>query len=588
MKSLFRVFKFFGEQKGMLIASQVFLLIGSAAMIGMIALSQSLIDDGIVAGDAATINTIGLLMMGLGVVAGLAMTVTSVLAVIFGQGVALRLRNDAFDSVQRYSFENFDRFRTGRILVNLSSDVLNVANATQFALMIFLQAPFMIVIAVVLAAITSPQLLWLIGLVAVGVVVILAFIVPRLFKAFVGRQERLDDVNNGLQENLAGVRVVKAFAREELELENFKVNAEAMRKVSFRVAFMVGFLGPMISGFAQLVILLTLFLGSGQVFDGSLAIGELAAFTQYLSMVVSPLAMLALVFPFLLRGDNSARRIFEIIDEVPAIDDSDSGKVDVDHIDGKIEFENVSFAFGGEDGLGPLVLQDINLTFEAGERIGILGSTGAGKTALVNLITRFYDPTEGRVLLDDIDIREYPVTEVRKHVGVALQEALLFQNDVRFNLKFGKPEVSDEVMFAAAKASDSYGFVENLPEKWEAPVSRRGYNFSGGQRQRLSMARALATQSDILVLDDSTSALDAATEARVQSAIPQYAENMTTIYVAQRVSAVIDLDKIVLLDKGRVVGLGTHDDLMASSQLYREIYDSQLGGDVLDLTEGVV
>ena len=574
----------------MLAISQIALLIGSASMIGMIALSQRLIDEGIVPGDAAAINSIGLTMMGLGVVAGLAMTVTSVLAVVFAQGTALRLRKDAFDAIQTFSFENFDRFRTGRLLVNLSSDVLNVANATQFALLIILQAPFMIIIAVTLAALTSPSLLWLIGMVAVGVGLILAVIVPRLLKAFVARQERLDDVNNVLQENLAGVRVVKAFAREDLEAENFDAAADRMRKVSFKLTFMVGYLGPLIGGFAQLVVVLTLSIGSSQVFGGQLAVGELAAFTQYLSMIVMPLAMLAIVFPFLLRGDNSARRIFEIIDEVPAIaDDSRDRSATGKPVVGRVEFEGVSFSFLAPSGeLGPPVLHDIDLVIEAGQRVGILGSTGAGKTALANLITRFYDPTEGRITLDGVDLQDYPIRELRRHVGVALQEALLFQNDVRFNLKFGNPEVEDEVMEEAAKASDSYGFVQNLPGRWEAPVSRRGYNFSGGQRQRLSMARALTTQPSVLVLDDSTSALDAATEARVQAAIPNYAENLTTLYIAQRISAVIDLDKILLLDHGRIVGQGTHAELLQSSSMYQEIYESQLGGgitDEIDLTD---
>ncbi len=585
MTSLLRVFGYFRDAKGLLIVSQVALLIGSAASIGMIALSQALIDDGIVAGDAAAINTIGLLMVVCGVVTGIAMTVTSVLAVIFAQGIAFRLRKDAFDAVQTYSFQNFDRFRTGRLLVNLSSDVLNVATATQFAVMIVLQAPFLIVIAVALAAATTPSLIWLFGVVAVGVVAILALIVPRLLRAYVERQERLDDVNNTLQENLAGVRVVKAFAREDLELENFRTRAEAMRKVSFRVAFLVGFLGPLISGFAQITVILTLSLGSDQVFDGSLATGELAAFTQYLGMIVSPLAMLAIAFPFMLRGDNSARRIFEVIDEQPSItDDVASGSARTD-IEGRVAFEGVSFGFAGPDGEpGPDVLHDIDLVIEPGQRVGILGSTGAGKTALANLVTRFYDPTAGRVTLDGVDVKDYPVVDLRQHVGVALQEALLFQNDVRFNLKFGNPDVEDEVMFDAARASDSYGFVSQLPERWEAPVSRRGYNFSGGQRQRLSMARALAARSKVLILDDSTSALDAATEARVQAAIPEYAEGMTTIYIAQRISAVIGLDKVVLLDRGRIVGEGTHDELMETSEMYQQIYESQLGAGI---TEGL-
>lgn len=580
---MFRVFKYWRDHKVALIVSQVTLLIGSAAMIVMTSLTSELIDDGIIGEDIQVIVSVGTWMMILGVVAGLAMSVTAVLAVLFAQGTALRLREDAFDSVQAYSLQNHDKFRTGRLLVNLSSDVLNVANAFQFTVIVLLQAPFMIIIAVVLIVTTSPSMIWLLVVMIVTVVAILLVIVPRLLKAFVARQERLDTVNNTIQENLSGIRVAKAFAREDYELERFTNRSEDMRQVSFKMAFTIGLMSPLISGAAQLITVLAVSVGSNRVFSGDLAVGELTVFVQYLTMVVSPLAMLAVAVPFLLRGDNSARRIFEVIDEKPAITDTPAATARTGGtVEGRIELEGVSFAFKDADGdSGPTVLHDIDLTIEAGQRVGILGSTGAGKTALANLLTRFYDPTEGRVMLDGVDVKDYRLQELRSHVGVALQQALLLEGDVRFNLKFGNEDADDDLMVAAAKASDSYGFVMNIPEQWDAPVARRGSNFSGGQRQRLSMARAMTAEPAVLVLDDSTSALDAATEARVQAAIPDFAGAMTTIYIAQRISAVIDLDLIVLMDKGRVVGRGTHDELLESSDMYQEIFESQLGGDVL-------
>jgi len=247
-------------------------------------------------------------------------------------------------------------------------------------------------------------------------------------------------------------------------------------------------------------------------------------------------------------------------------------------VKGRLAFEDVSFAFRRPDGaLDPPALQHIDLTIEPGERVGILGATGAGKTALVNLVPRFYDVTEGRITIDGVDVRDVPQDDLRRIVGIALQEAVLFQGDVRFNLKFGAPDVDDEVMVAAAGAADAGEFVDDLPERWEAPVSRRGNNFSGGQRQRLSMARALTPLPRILILDDSTSALDVATESRVQDAIPEFAGHATTLYVAQRISAVIDLDKVVLMDRGGITDVGSHEELMERSELYREIYESQLG-----------
>jgi ATP-binding cassette subfamily B protein len=318
------------------------------------------------------------------------------------------------------------------------------------------------------------------------------------------------------------------------------------------------------------------------VLAGTLDIGLLIAFTQYLSLVVAPLAILAIVVPFVLRGDTSAERIFEIYDDEPTVLDQENAQpLDPEKVQGRLVFENVSFAFRRPDGdLDPPALKNINLTIEPGEQVGFLGATGAGKSALVNLIPRFYDVTEGRITIDGIDVRQLPQDNLRQVVGIALQEAVLFKGDVRFNLKFGAPEADDDVMIAAAKAADSYGFVMNIPQNWEAPVSQRGSNFSGGQRQRLSINRALTVQPKILILDDSTSALDASTEGRVQGAIPGFTHDITTLYVAQRISAVIDLDKIVLLENGEIIAMGTHEELMQSSPLYQEIYESQLGSGI--------
>ncbi len=340
----------------------------------------------------------------------------------------------------------------------------------------------------------------------------------------------------------------------------------------------------MLSGISQLAIATSILIGGTQVLEGTgLNIGELISFTQYLNMVIMPLALMAVVVPFLLRGDTSAGRIFEVYDGVADILDKPEARVlTPEEIKGKIVFDNVTFAFRRPDGkLDPPALKNINLTIEPGESIGILGATGSGKSAMVNLIPRFYDVTEGKITIDGVDVRDIQQESLRRIVGVGLQEAVLFQGDIRFNLKFGAPDVDDEVMRNAAKAADSYGFVSNLPEKWEAPVARRGYNFSGGQRQRLSMNRTLTTRPRILILDDSTSALDVATESRVQDAIPRFAPDLTTIYVAQRISAVLNLDKIILLQNGEIVGVGNHEELITNNALYQEIYESQLGGGVI-------
>lgn len=580
--SLRRIFKLYRPYRAQLVLSQVLLLLSAVCAIGMAALNGRIINDGLLAKNTEVVITTGIWMAVLALLSGIFMAGTATLAVLFAQGTGYAMRTMAYDQIQRFTFGNFDAFRTGNLLVRLSADVLNVQNAVMYALMLVLWAPFMVITAFTLALVTSPGLVWILLAASALVLGTMGLFAPRIDRAYIERQSRLDEVNNLLQENLAGVRVVKAFTREDLESWRFEQSAASLRRPAFTAAFSVALLTPLLNVFTQLGTAATLWFGGQQVLDSTgMTVGQISAFMQYLSLVVAPLALLAIVIPFVLRGEASASRIYQIIDTEPAL--ADTGEHAPDAVTGRVTFEDVSFSFAGEG--GPDALSGINLDIAPGETIGILGATGAGKTALVNLIARFYDATGGRVLLDGVDVRDYSVDRLHALVGVALQEAVLFGGDIRMNLKFADPDASDDVMIAAAKAGDSFEFVRNLPEGWEAPVSRRGYNFSGGQRQRLSMTRTLVGQPDVLILDDSTSALDVATEARVQDAIPQFARDVTTVYVAQRISAVMNLDRIVLMDAGRIVAVGSHDDLLASSELYRQIFESQLGADVLEGTD---
>ncbi|MEA3440724.1 MAG: ABC transporter ATP-binding protein, partial [Chloroflexota bacterium] len=533
--------------------------------------------------DVEAILQTGFWMFVLALVSGLCLSGTAYLAVFFSQGTGYYVRSYLYRQIQTFSFGNFDRFRTGDMLVRLNADVVNIQNALLYMTLLLLYAPFMLLITYILTIFNTPSMIWVLILVTVIVLGVMALLIPQVFRAYDERQQRLDDMNNTMQENLAGVRVVKAFVREDYEVERFGKRADALRQPAYTAAVRVAFLAPMLTGITQLGIVLSLWIGGQQVLEGSgLNVGELVTFTQYLSLIVAPLAMLAIVFPFMLRGDASAKRIFEVYDEEPVVQDKkDAVPPDAETVGGQVVFDNVSFAFRRPDGeLDPPVLKNINLTIEPGEQVGFLGATGAGKSALVNLIPRFYDVTEGRITIDGVDVRDVPQDNLRQIVGIALQEAVLFQGDLRFNLKFGAPQVEDDVMFGAAKAADSYGFVTNIPQEWEAPVAQRGANFSGGQRQRLSITRALTTKPKVLILDDSTSALDASTEGRVQGAIPEFTDNVTTLYVAQRISAVIDLDNIVLLENGEIVAMGNHEELLESSSLYQEIYESQLGSGI--------
>jgi ATP-binding cassette subfamily B protein len=582
-KSLIRTMGMYKNYRARLVISQVLVLISATAIIGVASLNQQLINDGIETGDVEAILRTGFKMLLLALLSGVCLSGTAYLAVFFSQGTGYYVRSYFYRKIQTFSFGNYDRFRTGDMLVRLNADVVNIQNALLYMTLLLLYAPFMLLITYALTIMNIPSMVWVLVIVTVVVLGVMVLLIPQVFRAYDERQERLDDMNNTMQENLAGVRVVKAFVREDYEVERFGQRADALRKPAYTAAVRVAFLAPMLTGIAQLGIVLSLWVGGQQVLSGTgLNVGELITFTQYLSMIVAPLAMLAIVFPFMLRGDASAKRIFEVYDEEPIVQDKkDVVPLDAETVGGKVVFDNVSFAFRRPDGeLDPPVLKNINLTIEPGEQVGFLGSTGAGKSALVNLIPRFYDVTAGSITIDGVDVRDVPQDNLRQIVGIALQEAVLFQGDLRFNLKFGAPQAEDDVMIEAAKAADSYGFINNIPQKWEAPVAQRGANFSGGQRQRLSITRALTTKPKVIILDDSTSALDASTEGRVQGAIPEFTDNITTLYVAQRISAVIDLDKIVLLENGEIVAMGTHEELLESSPLYQEIYESQLGSGI--------
>jgi len=583
IKSLSRMFGMYKKYRARLIISQVLVLISATAVIGVATLNQRLINEGIEAEDPDVILSTGLWMLVLALISGICLAGTAYLAVFFSQGTGYYVRSELYKKIQTFSFGNYDRFRTSDMLVRLNADVANVQNALLYMTLLLLYAPFMLLVTYILTIINTPSLIWVLIIVTVVVLGVMAVLIPQVFKAYDDRQKRLDDMNNTMQENLSGVRVVKAFVREDYEVERFAKRADALRHPAYTAAVRVAFLAPMLTGITQLGIVISLWVGGQQVLTGAgLDVGELVTFTQYLALVVAPLAMLAIVFPFMLRGDASAQRIFEVYDDEPVVQDKkDVVPPDAETVGGQVVFDNVSFAFRRPDGeLDPPVLKNINLTIEPGEQVGFLGATGAGKSALVNLIPRFYDVTEGSITIDGVDVRDVPQDNLRQIVGIALQEAVLFQGDLRFNLKFGVPQAEDDLMFEAAKAADSYGFINNIPQKWEAPVSQRGANFSGGQRQRLSITRALTTQPKVIILDDSTSALDASTEGRVQGAIPEFTDNVTTLYVAQRISAVIDLDKIVLLESGEIVAMGTHEELLESSSLYQEIYESQLGSGI--------
>jgi ATP-binding cassette subfamily B protein len=496
IRSMRRIFFIYKRYRGRLLLSQVLVLISAITTIGFASLNAKMVNEGITAGDMEVVLNTGMAMFLLALLSGLCLAGAAYISVFFAQGSGYMVRTLLYNKIQTFSFANFDRFPTSALMVRLNADVINVQNAMLYTTLLTLYAPFMLLVTFVLTIMRAPSLIWILVLMIVILLSFLIVLVFQIFRAYDERQQRLDDLNDTMQENLAGVRVVKAFVREDYEVERFEKRADALRQPAYAAAFRVAFLTPAMTGTAQLAIALALAVGGQQILSGTgLDVGTLVAFTQYLALAVAPLAMMAVVLPFLMRGDASAERILKVYDDEAIVQDREGAQsLDPTQVQGRIVFENVSFAFRRPDGeLDPPALKNINLTIEPGQQVGFLGATGAGKSALINLIPRFYDVTEGRITIDGVDVRDIPQDNLRRMVGIALQEAVLFQGDVRFNLKFGKPEADDDAMFEAAKAADSYGFVMNLPQRWEAPVSQRGYNFSGGQRQRLSINRGCSS-----------------------------------------------------------------------------------------------
>jgi ATP-binding cassette subfamily B multidrug efflux pump len=390
-------------------------------------------------------------------------------------------------------------------------------------------------------------------------------------------QKKLDALNQVLQENLSGVRVVKAFVRAAYEAGRFGAANQDLTQENVKVAQLVAMLLPSMRFIVSLGTVGVVWIGGSLVLQGDFAVGKMAASINYMSRSLFPLLMLGGMIGPLSAADASAARVFEVLDSEPEVQDQDQARP-LPAVEGRVRFENVSFRYNGDE--QDAVLKNVNLLAEPGETVAILGATGSGKSTLVNLIPRFYDANEGRVLLDGVDVREIPLHQLRAQTGVALQEAVLFTGTVRDNIRYGRPGATEEEVIAAAQAAQAHDFITAFPQGYDTLVGQRGVNLSGGQKQRLSIARALLVQPKVLILDDSTSAVDVETEAEIQAELDVLMRNRTSFVIAQRISTVLNADKIVVLDEGQVTDVGTHEELLGRSPIYREIYESQLGDGV--------
>ena len=538
-------------------------------------LIQEIIDQGITPKNPQVVLSTTLIMLGLTVLSALFAIGNNILSVQVGEAFGRDVREALFQKVQSFSFGNLDHQQTGQLMVRLTSDITMLERIVRVAIRIGTRAPLLMIGSILLMISTSPRLaLSILPLLFITAGVI-AWFISRTQPLYLIVQRKLDALNNVLQENIAGVRLVKAFTRADYETGRFAGTNQDFTERSIRVMQVMAFLMPSLTFLINVGIILVIWVGGLQSINGGLSLGEIVAFTNYLSTTMTPLVIMANLAQVLAAANASAERINEVMDSAPDVQDRPSARSLPATVRGRVAFEHVFFQYNGER--SEPILEDINLAAEPGETIAILGATGSGKTSLINLIPRFYDVSAGRVTIDGVDVRDIQQDSLLRQVGIAPQETVLFSGTVSDNIRYGNPQASDADVQAAARAAQAHDFILELPQGYDTHVEQRGVNLSGGQKQRIAIARALLLQPRILILDDSTSAVDVETEAMIQEALEELMRGRTSFIVAQRISTVLNADKIVVLELGRVAALGTHAELMQSSRIYQEIYESQLG-----------
>lgn len=493
-------------------------------------------------------------------------------------GFAKNIRNRLFDKVQDFSFSNIDRYSTASLVTRLTTDVTNTQNAFMMSLRLAVRAPVMLVGALIMAVIISPNLSNIFLFVLPVLVVAVAFLGSIAFPRFREMLRQYDAMNASVQENLIGIRVVKAFVRERHETEKFEKKADAVRRAQIAAEKIMVLGMPIMQLCMYGCIIAVLWLGGKDVIGGELEIGQLSGFLQYIMQILMSLMMICMIFIMLILSRASISRIAEIFSETPDIRD-DAANALCTPEDGSVCFEDVSFRYD-TDAEGEDVLSHISLQIASGETVGIIGGTGSAKTTLVQLIPRLYEVTSGTLKVGGHPVSEYPLQTLRDTVAMVLQKNVLFSGTIRENLKWGNENATDAELEAACRAAQAHDFICSFPDGYETDLGQGGVNVSGGQKQRLCIARALLKKPKIIILDDSTSAVDTATDSKIRAAFRETLHGTTTIMIAQRITSVMDADQIIVLDDGKISACGTHDSLMRSSAIYREVYESQQKGDV--------
>lgn len=537
-----------------------------------------IVDIGIGGSDMGYIVRTGLIMLGVALM-GLAF---GILGGVFGAkasaGFARNLRKSMYDNIQTFSFASIDKFSSSSLVTRLTTDVTNIQNAYQMILRMAMRAPASMIIAMVMSFIISPELARIYLGAVVFLAIVMSIVMRRATRYFQQVFRRYDDLNNSVQENVSSIRVVKAYVREDYEIDKFHKAASNIYDMFIKAEMNVVVVSPIMMSVVYGCILLISWFGAHLIVTDRLGTGELMSLLAYCMNILMSLMMLSMVFIMITMSQASAKRIVEVINEKSDLTNPENPIMEVP--DGSIRFEDVDFSY--RQGTGEPVLKDINLDIKSGESIGIIGGTGSAKSSLVNLISRLYDVTQGRVVVGGNDVRSYDIETLRNEVSVVLQKNVLFSGTILDNLRWGDKDATEEECKKACEMACADEFIRKMPEGYNTWIEQGGTNVSGGQRQRLCIARALLKKPKILILDDSTSAVDTATDAKIRKAFREEIPGTTKLIIAQRISSVKDCDRIIVMEDGRINGFGTHEELLAGNNIYREVYESQVGGEDAD------
>ncbi|URN94200.1 MAG: ABC transporter ATP-binding protein/permease [Candidatus Pristimantibacillus lignocellulolyticus] len=532
----------------------------------------TIIDDGIMAGSQSHILQTGLYMIGaaiIGLIGGVGCTIfASYASMRFGQD----LREDVFHHVQKFSFRNIDQLETGSLITRLTNDIVQLQNVVQMLLRVLVRSPLLMIGSIVMTIFISPKLAIIVAISVPILFIVMFFIIRGTLPLFTKVQSRLDRLNTVLQENLSGMRISKAFVRRQYEKDRFGQANDDLTTQSVKAQRLVSINGPILSMILNVSVIAVLLLGGKDVINDSFEVGSLVAFINYVTQVLFAVSSVAMHLVRVSSAKVSADRVLEVLN-------TESDLIEHTKLDrkifGQVEYHNVSFRYRADQVSD--TLRNINFKVEAGHKIAIIGATGSGKSTLLQLIPRLYDVSEGQILIDGIDLKQYSFAALRSQTAMVLQETILFSGSIRENICYGRPDASKQEIIAAAIAAQADEFIVAMKDGYDTVIGQRGINLSGGQKQRISIARALLMKPAILLLDDSTSAIDTRTEGYIQVALRKLMQGRTTFIVAQKISSVIDADQIFVMEHGEIIAQGNHEQLIVHSPQYREIYQSQLG-----------